>query len=218
MEADFWHKRWKKNEIGFHKDEVHHFIQRFLPELKLQEGARILVPLCGKSLDLLWLCEQGYEVVGVELSQFAIEEFCRENHLQPQITETDHLRIYQLDRLTIYCGDFFALTTRQTGHIDAVYDRGSLVALPPAMQKAYASKLCQLLNSGSQILAISYDYDQAQRPGPPFSVPQAQLERLFGEFCSLTRLHSESTIKTHQMLQSAGVLALQEEVYLLGVR
>lgn len=218
MDTDFWHRRWMKNEIGFHKDEVHHFLQRFLPELKLPDGARILVPLCGKSLDMLWLCEQGYEVIGVELSRSAIEKFCQENSLQPQISETVDLRIYQLDRLTIYCGDLFSLTTRQTGHIDAVYDRGSLVALPPSMQEDYARKLCELLDSGSQILAISYDYDQAQRPGPPFSVPQAQLERLFGTCCSVTRLHSESTIETHQMLKAAGLQALQEDVYLLDVR
>ncbi len=35
-------------------------------------GRRVLVPLCGKTPDLLWLAEQGNEIVGVELSEIAV--------------------------------------------------------------------------------------------------------------------------------------------------
>ncbi len=217
MDTGFWHQRWQRREIGFHNAEVHHFLQLFFPQLKLAEGTRVLVPLCGKSHDLLWLREQGYQVVGVELSQQAVEEFCADNQLQPEISVVDGFRLYQLDRLSIFCGDFFALSEKQTGPLAAVYDRGSLVALPPAMREDYVRKLRRLLQPGSQILCISYDFDQQQRPGPPFSVPQPELSELFGTWCTLEKVHSESALKTHLMLQAAGVKALQEEVYRLCV-
>ncbi len=217
METDFWHRRWQRQEIGFHKDEVHLFLPRFFPRLCLPDGARVLVPLCGKSLDLLWLREQGYQVLGVELSQQAVEEFCQENRLQPAISKVDGFHCYQFEQLRIYCGDFFALSQQQTGPIAAVYDRGSLVALPSKMRRDYVRQLARLLNTGSQMLCISYDFDQQQRPGPPFSVPQAELSELFGDWCTLEKLHSESTLDKHQMLQAAGVQALQEEVYRLRV-
>lgn len=217
MNTDFWHKRWQLREIGFHKDEVHHFLQRFWPELNLPSGTRILVPLCGKSHDLLWLREQGYQVIGVELSQQAIEEFCQENHLQPTISRVDGFDCYQLEQLRIYCGDFFVLSEEQTGSITAVYDRGSLVALPPKMREDYVQKLRRLLQTGSQMLTISYDFDQQQRPGPPFSLPQTELTELVGDWCTIEKLHSESAIETHQMLQADGVQTLQEEVYRLRV-
>ncbi len=217
MDTDFWHRRWQLGEIGFHKDEVHLFLQQFFPRLNLSSGARVLVPLCGKSIDLIWLCKQGYQVIGIELSKQAVEEFCQENRLQPKISRMDQFDCYQFQKLTIYCGDFFTLTENLTGTIDAVYDRGSLVALPPEMRKDYVQKLSQLLPTTCQILTISYDYDQQQRPGPPFSVPLTEVTKLFEDWCSLEKIHSESTLEKHQMLQKAGIQALLEEVYLLRV-
>jgi thiopurine S-methyltransferase len=217
MDANFWHRRWQLREIGFHKDEVHHFLQQFLPRLNLPKVAGVLVPLCGKSHDLLWLCEQGYQVIGVELSQQAVEEFFRENRLQPTISKVDGFSCYQFDRLTIYCGDFFSLTEQQTGPVAAIYDRGSLVALPPTMRQDYVRHLRQLLKPGCRMLTISYEFNQQQRPGPPFSVPQAELDKLFGDWCTIEKLHSESTLEKHQMLKAAGVEALNEEVYRICV-
>jgi thiopurine S-methyltransferase len=104
-------------------------------------------------------------VTGVELSQQAIEEFCHENQLQPDLSSVDGFSCYQFEQLRVFCGDFFSLTQEQTGPFDAVYDRGSLVALPPAMRRDYAKQLNRLLKSGSQMLTISYDYDQRQRSG-----------------------------------------------------
>lgn len=217
MDKDFWHRRWAKREIGFHNAEVHHFLQRFLPRLNLPAGSRILIPLCGKSLDMLWLCQQGYELVGVELSRQAIEEFFQENHLQASITRVDGFDSYQFENLTIYAGDFFSLTTKHTGKIDAVYDRGALVAFPPEMRLDYVRQLRQLVTSGSQMLTISYDFDQRHRPGPPFSVPQENLAELYGDWCNFEKIHTESTLEKHQMLKAAGVETLFEEVYQIRV-
>lgn len=217
MDTDFWQRRWQRGEIGFHQDEVHDFLQQYFPRLNLQAEARVLVPLCGKSLDLLWLREQGYQVIGVELSQQAVEEFWQENTLEPTISQSDGFRCYQREQLTIYCGDFFALREQQTGLLDAVYDRGALVALPTAMRQNYVRQLGRLLKPGSQLLTISYDYAQVQRPGPPFSVPQAELNELFADWCTIEKIHTESTLEKHQMLEAAGVQALTEEVYRLRV-
>ena len=217
MDTGFWQRRWQRREIGFHKDEVHHFLQQYFPSLNLPDGSKVLVPLCGKSLDLLWLREQGYRVIGVELSQQAVEEFWQENKLEPTINLVDGFRCYQLDQLTIYCGDFFALTEQQIGPLAAVYDRAALVALPREMRRNYVRQLGRLLESGSQMLTISYDYDQQQRPGPPFSVPQRELSELFGDWCTLEKIHSEATLEKHQMLKAAGVQALIEEAYRLRV-
>jgi thiopurine S-methyltransferase len=64
MEAEFWHERWETGQIAFHKHEYNNHMQAFINHLKLQPGDHILVPLCGKSLDMLWLLNQGYHVTG----------------------------------------------------------------------------------------------------------------------------------------------------------
>ena len=58
MDADFWHARWQENRIGFHLPQTHYLLVRYWPVLQAGPGERVLVPLCGKSLDMLWLLEQ----------------------------------------------------------------------------------------------------------------------------------------------------------------
>jgi thiopurine S-methyltransferase len=215
MEAEFWHERWQRREIGFHRADVHPFLARFFPALKLPAGSPVLVPLCGKSLDLLWLCEQDYRVTGVELSQQAIEEFCHENRLSPQITTSGSWQCYQLDQLTLYAADFFTLDRQQLGPIAAVYDRAALVALPAEMRSGYAAQLLGLLACGAELLTISYDYPQAQMSGPPFSVPESEMRRLFEPRCQVQKLHSEDVFSKHRKMQAAGLRQLNEEVYRL---
>lgn len=79
MNEAFWHERWARNEIGFHLGEVNPYLLRHWPSLALPNGARVLVPLCGKSLDMAWLVEQGFTVVGVELSEKAVRAFLTSN-------------------------------------------------------------------------------------------------------------------------------------------
>lgn len=218
MDAGFWHERWQLGEIGFHQQAVHPFLRDYFPRLNMPAGARVLVPLCGKSLDLLWLRQQGVEVVGVELSRQAVEEFCTENRLKATLSQVGELDLYQFERLQIFCGDFFALNRAVLGPISAVYDRAALVALPEPMRRDYARQLCGLLDAGTQLLTIGYAYDQQQMSGPPFAVKQAEIDQLFGACCQVQQLQSESALENHHKLRTAGLQSLREEVYLLTVR
>jgi thiopurine S-methyltransferase len=132
VETDFWHNRWENNLTGFHLDEVNPYLKANWTSLNLKAGARVFVPLCGKSLDLIWLAAQGYEVVGIELSPRAVEAFFTENNLTAEHQKIGNLEYWQAEDISLFCGDFFALTTEILGQVDAVYDRASLIALPPA--------------------------------------------------------------------------------------
>ena len=41
----------------------------------------VFVPLCGKSLDMVWLLEQGFSVTGCEISELAVQQFFTENSI-----------------------------------------------------------------------------------------------------------------------------------------
>jgi len=107
MQPEFWHKKWESNQIGFHQPEVNPYLQRHWPDLAIPAQARVLVPLCGKSLDLLWLAGRGHRVLGVELSEKAVEDFFREQQLQPQVSEQGDFKVYRADAIELWCGDFF---------------------------------------------------------------------------------------------------------------
>lgn len=174
MHHDFWHQRWQNQQIGFHLNEVNPFLLAHFQALKLQPGQRILVPLCGKTLDIHWLLTQGLQVVGVELSALAVDALFAELNLVPEITQAGALKHYRTAQLAVFQGDFFALDQSLLGAVDAVYDRAALIALPNEMRRQYCQHLINLTHTAPQLL-ISFAYDQSLVPGPPFSVSQEEV-------------------------------------------
>ncbi len=217
MNHDFWHQRWQQDQIGFHSQEINAHLQRFWPILAVTPGSRVFVPLCGKSNDMLWLLAQGHQVAGVELSPMAVDAFFSENNLHPNIRQQNNFLIYEIDGLQIFCGDFFALSSAGLGQIDAVYDRAALVAMPPEMRIEYVSHLSKLLEPGLKILLVSFDYPQLEMPGPPFSVPNEEIEMLFHNWCSIDLLTTEDALEHELRFKQRGLTSMNEQVYQLVV-
>ena len=215
MDKEFWHRRWQKNEIGFHMTDPHHFLQQFFPLLQTQPTDSVFVPLCGKSPDLVWLREEGLKVVGIELSRTAIVAFFNENDLPGHWTDEAVLPFCSAEGYKLYCGDFFDLTATEVSGISAYYDRGALVALPPEMRVRYVAHMAALMPPGGRVLLISYSYNQKETKGPPFSVPQQELELLFSESFLVEILSEEDVIRSHQGLAARGVTKLMEYAVLL---
>lgn len=178
MEADFWHRRWAKNEIGFHEGQVNALLVQHFSALGCAAGCRVFVPLCGKAVDIHWLLAEGYEVVGAELSEIAIQQLFAELGLVPDIQVMGELKRYQADRLTVFVGDIFVLSRETLGQVDAVYDRAALVALIAPLRDRYAAHLQAITHPAPQLL-IAFEYDQSQMPGPPFAVQPAVVELLY---------------------------------------
>lgn len=215
MHAEFWQARWTRSEIGFHSPEVNPYLQRHWPGLGLSEGSRVLVPLCGKSLDLAWLAGQGHRVLGVELAQKAVEDFFSEQQLQPQISQAGGFRLYRAGAVEIYCGDFFALTAQQLGDCTALYDRAALIALPAEMRGRYVAQLSQLLPRGCQGLLVTLDYEQERMDGPPFAVPDSEVQRLFTAPWQLATLESGDVLSENLKFIQRGLQRLDERIYRL---
>jgi len=215
VKADFWHERWEKGEIGFHQQDFNRHMQAFLSGLGIGPGAHILVPLCGKSLDMLWLAQQGYRVTGIELSERAVRDFFAENRLAHEIERGPGVISYRGERISILCMDFFTVENTHLPHIDAVFDRASVVALPPEMQPAYAEHMAGLLDPGTRSLVVTMDYPQEEMRGPPFSVTFDDVRRLFGSQFVIERLHSEDCLAREPRFRKKGLTRLEEHVYLL---
>ncbi|MEM9793090.1 MAG: thiopurine S-methyltransferase [Pseudomonadota bacterium] len=189
MEAEFWEDRWKSNKIAFHEGIPNALMQKHISQFGLREQSRIFVPLCGKAHDLNWLTDQGHVVIGAELSESAVREVFDRTGIAYEVERSAGHTRYHNGRLDIFVGDFFDLTAAQIGSIDAIYDRAALVALPTGMRDTYAERLVQLTSRAPQFL-ITYDYDQSQTSGPPFSVPEAEVTRLYDGIYKIETLDS----------------------------
>ncbi len=180
MEANFWQQRWASNQIGFHEADFHPQLLAHWPTLGVTTG-RVLVPLCGKSLDMVWLRARGHEVLGVELSDIAVRAFFAERGLTPTIEQRDGYEVFAADGYTLLCGDFFALTSAALGVFAAVYDRAALIALPPDMRRDYAATLTRLAAPGTPMLTITVEYDTSVLTPPPFTVMGEEVQALYAD-------------------------------------
>jgi thiopurine S-methyltransferase len=189
MQESFWRDRWEKNEIAFHERKANPLLVAHFNQLEVPQGGRVFVPLCGKSLDIHWLLAQGYRVAGAELIQLAVEQLFAELGVEPEITPVGPLHRYSAPNIDIFVGDIFGLSCNELGPIDAVYDRGALVAFPEVMRDRYAAHLVELTQHAPQLL-ITFVYDQSLQAGPPFSIPPEEVARQYQSDFVLTQLAS----------------------------
>lgn len=168
--SEQWLGRWEEGRTGWHEPAGNRNLQAHWQ----WSGRRVLVPMCGKTPDLLWLESQGNEVVGVELSEIAILAFFEEHDLPFEELDGD-LPGYRAvgRRISLYCGDFFEFRDEA---FDAHYDRGALIALTSELRSRYARHTSSLLTPAAGQLVITVEYDQNVCDGPPYSLGSEEVQ------------------------------------------
>ena len=210
---NIWESLWQEGRIGFHLPQVNTYLRRFSAHLLKSEPENIFVPLCGKTLDLPWLAKRTTKVVGVEMVSQAVEEFYAENEISYSIQLVGKLQLFKNDSIDIFQGDFFDLTQEETGSFEAIYDRGSIVALVRPERQKYVEHLLSFLAPGGRLLLIILEYDQEQMSGPPFSVADAEIEMLFSQYGKLELLETCNILD--ERLRNKGLDGILERVYQL---
>lgn len=211
MEQSYWQARWRKNKIGFNGAQPDAALLQHWPALGVPAEACVAVPLCGKSVDMRWLREQGHRVYGVEFVEQACGAFFEEHHRPPdegtvQKGVSGRIPYYEHDGVLLQAADFLKLRPKQVPvHAAALYDRAALVALPPLMRLAYAAKWAELFPKLERALLISFEYDQALMGGPPFAVYEPELQNLFGGHFRLRELSRTDLVPVSEKYQKIGL-------------
>lgn len=218
MKPEFWQERWQEGRIGFNQAAVNPLLINYFAALKLPVGNCIFVPLCGKSIDMLWLAEQGYHVVGAELVESAVQEFFSEQHITPTIYEHANnpaIRCYvgrlsdQASSISLWVGDIFALSADDIGQIDAVYDRAALIAMPADRRPKYSEQVIELTGNAPQLL-LTLNYNQSEWAGPPFSISSEQIQQYYSAYYQITELEGKPSV-----LNANPEMTVTEHVWLL---
>ncbi|XP_060133931.1 thiopurine S-methyltransferase isoform X2 [Zootoca vivipara] len=157
-----WLQKWETKNIGFHNEQGHP------------------------------LADMGHQVIGVEISESALKEFFTEQKLSfseeaiPGIT--GKLLKSTTGNISLYCCNIFDFTSAITGKFDAIWDRGSLVAVNPCDRERYSQLILSLMGSRCHCLLVTCLYDPSKHKGPPFYVPDSEVKHLFGKSCDITCL------------------------------
>jgi thiopurine S-methyltransferase len=213
MTPEFWLNRWRRSELGWHEDEINRHLAEHWPGLQLPGDSLVLVPLCGKSLDLLWLASRGHRVLGVEISPLAAEQFFAEHQLSPRTDSLGPFQRHRVDEISLLVGDFFELQPDWLVDVAAVYDRASLIALPPEMRARYARHLANLLPAGVRSLLITLEYEQSRMKGPPFAVVEPEVRDLFEPDFQVEPISVFDALAENPRFRARGLEALEERIY-----
>ena len=223
MNPEFWRARWQDKRIGFNQPDVNPLLMKYFATLTLPVGSRVLVPLCGKSIDMIWLATQGYDVVGIELVESAVQEFFFEQNISSTVSahpDNQNIKCYKGSTsgqtIELWVANIFLLTADDIGHVDAVYDRAALIALPTDMRPKYSKQILKLsshANSAATQLLLTLNYDQNEWQGPPFSISRQQIYQYYGSQYQIAELEGEPST-----LNAKPEMAVTEHVWLLKNR
>lgn len=233
MEAEFWHERWREGRIGFHEGETNALLRAHWHHLAAssQPNSEVFVPLCGKSLDMVWLASEKpadgtpHQVIGVELSDLAVRAFFIERGLEQAdsssnttftVETSGDFDIYRHGRFEIWCGDFFAFPKTRLERTNLAYDRASLIALPPDMRRSYARKLSEILPADARTLLLTLTYGEGELQGPPFSVTDQEVRQLFGRDRSVSFVERRDALAGSQNLKERGAQTATTSVFVIG--
>ncbi len=193
MDHSYWEGEWRAGRLPWHGTAVHRDLVDFGPNF-LQGGAhRILVPLCGKTLDLAWLAARGHDVYGIEFVSEAITTVFEEAGLEPVEEQVGPYRSWRSGTLTLIQADFFEMDSTVLGPMDRLWDRGGLVNVDPGRRAAYVQRLRSFARAGAQAMVNVFSYDQTGFDGPPFSVPDTDFKALFASMRGIKLLRRDKT-------------------------
>ena len=208
----YWQARWSRGETGWHLGEVNPHLVRFWEAAGVPTGGAVLVPLCGRSLDLTWLASRGHPVLGVECSAQAAAEYFDQHGLTPTVRRDGPFDLYAGGGVEIAVGDVFDLGALDLSRIAGYYDRAALIALSPEQRARYAGLLCDTLPRTARGLVVALDYPQDEKAGPPFSVPPEEVAALYGARFGLSTLHTADVLSANPGFVAAGVTRLWDHV------
>ena len=225
MQPEFWLERWHNGETGLHQEQWNPYRRYFYGEKgapqEKRHALKIFVPLCGKSVDILWLAKNGYEVLGVECSEIAVKDFFEAQQLEYQLVEGKPFNRYIAEasegqaRIELWQGDFFDLVKADIVGITDIYDRASMIALPEAMRLDYFNKMLELQCDGMRTLLITLTYPQDEMNGPPFSVLEEEINELYGADFKIDKLLGKDILVDEPKFQQRGLTSLYETAYKL---
>lgn len=219
MEKEFWLERWIQGETPFHQEHVNPYLGYYYGELgpppEKRAAYRVFVPLCGKSRDLYWLQQSGYDVIGVEFSEVAVKQFFAEQQLAYSKQHRKHVVSYRAERLEILQADFFELQADDIGDITDIFDRASLIAYPAEMRRDYVNKITGLQKPDTRTLLITLTYPENEMKGPPFSVNDDEVIRLYSDNFRINKLAAKNSIEDEPRFKQRGLTSLTETAYKL---
>jgi thiopurine S-methyltransferase len=217
MDASFWRERWELGQTAWDQARPHPLLVEHWRAVGAAPGASVFVPLCGASIDMVWLAEQGHRIVGVDLSPLAADRFFGLVGLTPSVLTVGSFTVATAGPYEFWCGDLFELPAEALSGVAAVYDRASLVALPSDVRRRYAAHVTSGVPAATTLL-LTFVYDPAEMDGPPFSVGPDEVRSLYEKTFDIELVADTDLFEREPGFAERGPSWTREQVHLLRPR
>ena len=158
---EFWETRIRSGRMPWDKGGAQVDLLDYLAETP-SSGERVLIPGCGTAYEVEAFSAAGYEVVGIDFCEAAVE---MARNTLGSLGET------------IVLGDFLTFDFGAPP-FDVIYERAFLCSLPPDLWPRYARRISELLQEGGWLVGYFY-YGPRDDDGPPFGLLPDELGSLF---------------------------------------
>ncbi|XP_071503552.1 probable thiopurine S-methyltransferase [Diadema antillarum] len=218
-----WADKWAAGKTTFHRLQVNEALLEFQDKLLVKIPSRVFVPLCGKTVDMKWLADEGHEVVGLEGVEQAIKEFFDEQKLSCKESEVPGLeggKLYQTEdgKIKLFQCNLFDFSKDVCGQFDAIWDRASLVAVDDSDRQKYTDVVSSLLVPHGRILQEVYLYNPTEMTGNPHSVPPEEIEKLYGEKFKIELLRDAEYLEDNPRFRERGLTWMRQHIRLLTLK
>ncbi|GAV67149.1 TPMT domain-containing protein [Cephalotus follicularis] len=158
-----WEKSWEQGVTPWDLGQPTPVILHLLKAGALPKG-RALVPGCGTGYDVVAMaCPERY-VVGLDISENAINKALEMSSSLPNA-----------DNFTFLKADFFSW--RSTELFDLIFDYTFFCAIKPEMRLAWAQKMRDILKPGGELITLMFPVDD-HVGGPPYKVSISEYEKV----------------------------------------
>ena len=172
-EESWWEDRWRRGEAGWDLGgPAPPFVALLDSPAAPRPGAMAVVG-CGAGHEVLLFARHGFDVVGFDFAETAIE-LARRNAVAAGVAAS-------FERI-----DFFELARLRPGQFDYVLEHAFFTAIEPRDRGRYEEVVHALLRPGGELIGLFW---QHERPGgPPHGTSEAELRALFGARFQIERL------------------------------
>ncbi|XP_074340078.1 putative thiol methyltransferase 2 isoform X6 [Apium graveolens] len=161
--ADGWEKSWREGVTPWDLGQPTPILLHLLQTGSLPKG-RALVPGCGSGHDVIAIASSDRYVVGLDISESAIEIATKLSSSSPSSNHHTFLKT-----------DFF--TWQPTELFDLVFDYTFFCAIEPDMRSAWASRIQNLLKPNGELITLMFPISD-HVGGPPYKVSVADYEEV----------------------------------------
>lgn len=214
MSNQQWKAKWARNDIAFHHPEINPLLQQYFFDLGLSTGDQLLIPLCGKSVDITWLSSCGFQVIGVELSEIAIQAYFDALKVEPDKYNSGPFTRWRYRNIEILCGDIFDLTKADLSKIKLLYDNASLTAFSAHDRIEYVRHFSDILPLDCQILLITDETPDEQQSNSVNTI-DSEVTTLYSSLYQIKLLHGKNCIKMDPEHPELAPGEMEEKVYLI---